>query len=101
MSLPCKIDLAGFTGSLYLYFAGTTSLTDFSNQLIIDTWDSSSGTAADHTVPFFGNIPINAWFKVDLGFLSSTPVDRIGIYLAPSSNWVGTMYVDDVVINGL
>ena len=100
VSLSCKIGLSGYSGSAYLYFAGDYPLTDFSNQLIVDTW-SSSGTAGDHVVPYFGNIPTNQWFKLDLGFTSSVQVDRIGISLAPGSNWTGTMYVDDVVINGL
>jgi hypothetical protein len=100
VSLPCKTNLSGYSGWAYVYFAGDYPLTDFSNQLVVDTW-SSSGTAGDHVVPYFGNIPTNAWFKLDLGFLSSVQVDRIGIILTPTSNWTGTMYVDDVVINGL
>lgn len=100
VSLPCEVNLSGYTGWAYVYLAGSYPLTDFSNQLLVDTW-SSSGTIEDHVVPFFGNIPTNEWFKVDLGFLSPNQVDRIGIVLAPSSNWTGTMYVDDVVINGL
>jgi hypothetical protein len=100
VSLPCKTNLSGFSGSAYVYFAGDYPLTDFANQLIVDTW-SSSGTGGDHVVPYFGNIPTNGWFKVDLGFTSSVQVDRIGITLSPASNWTGTMYVDDVVINGL
>jgi hypothetical protein len=55
----------------------------------------------DNFTPFFGNIPTNQWFKVSLSFSSSVPVDHMAIVLAPSGNWTGTMYVDDVVINGL
>ena len=100
VSLPCKFNLSGYTGSAYVYLAGSYPLSDWTNQLVIDTWSSPS-TSGDHVVPYFGNIPTNEWFKVDLGFQSSLPVDRIGITLTPSSNWTGTMYVDDVVINGL
>ena len=100
VSLPCKVNLSGYTGSAYVYFEGSYPLSDFGNQLIVDTW-TSSGTQADHNVPFFGNIPINQWFEVSLGFTSPTPVDRIGLSLSPATNWTGTMYVDDVVINGL
>ena len=100
VSLPCKTNLSGYSGWAYVYFAGDYPLTDFANQLIVDTWNSS-GTGGDHVVPYFGNIPTNGWFKLDLGFTSSVQVDRIGITLAPASNWTGTMYVDDVVINGL
>jgi hypothetical protein len=100
VSLPCKVNLSGYTGWAYVYFAGSYPLSDWTNQLLVDTW-TYSGAKQDHVVPYFGNIPTNEWFKVDLGFQSSVPVDRIGITLASSSNWTGTMYVDDVVINGL
>lgn len=100
VSLPCKVNLAGYTGSAYLFFAGSYPLTDWTNQLLVDTW-TSAGTKVDHYAPYFGNIPTNTWFKLDLAFGSSVPVDRIGITLAPSTNWTGTLYVDDVVINGL
>ena len=100
VSLPCKVNLSGYTGWAYVYFDGSYPLSDWTNQLILDTW-TSSGTKADHNVPFFGNIPTNEWFRVPLAFDSPTPVDRIGISLTPSTNWTGTMYVDDVVINGL
>jgi hypothetical protein len=100
VSLPCKTNLSGYSGWAYVYFAGDYPLTDFGNQLVVDTW-SSSGTAGDHVVPYFGNIPTNGWFKLDLGFTSSVLVDRIGIILTPASNWTGTVYIDDVVINGL
>ena len=53
-------------------------LSDWTNQLLVDTW-TSSGSKQDHVVPFFGNIPTNEWFQVPLGFQSAVPVDRIGI----------------------
>ena len=100
VSLSCKVNLSGYTGWAYMYFDGSYPLSDFGNQLVLDTW-TSSGTKAEHNVPFFGNIPINAWFKVPLAFSNPTPVDRIGLSLTPATNWTGTMYIDDVVINGL
>ena len=100
VSLPCKVNLSGYTGAAYVYFASSYPLTDWTNQLIVDTWSSSGTGPQDHSVPFFGNMPINEWFKVPLGF-AGTDVDRIGITLTPSTNWVGTLYIDDVVINGL
>jgi hypothetical protein len=99
VSLPCKVNLAGYSGWAYVYFAGSNPLTDWTNQLLVDTWTGS--TQGDHLVPYFGNIPTNTWFQLALGFTSATSVDRIGITLAPSTNWTGTVYVDDVVINGL
>jgi len=101
VSLPCTVDLAGHSGWAWVYFAGSYPLTDFGNQLLVDTWNSSSLATGDHNVPFFGNIPINGWFQVTLGFTSGTLVDRIAISLSPASNWSGTIYVDDVVISPL
>jgi hypothetical protein len=93
--------LSGYSGWAYVYFAGSYPLSDWTNQLLVDTW-VSSGSKQDHFAPYFGNIPTNEWFKLALGpFQSPVPVDRIGITLTPSTNWTGTMYVDDVVINGL
>jgi len=83
-----------------MYLAGSYPLSDWGNLMTVDTW-SSSGADGDHNVPFFANLPINEWFKLELSFTSAVPVDRIGIILTPASNWTGTMYVDDVVVNGL
>lgn len=84
-----------------MYLAGSYPLTEYTNILTVDTWNSS-GTKGDHIVQFFGNIPTNEWFKVDLGFTSlSESIDRMAIILTPSTNWTGTLYLDDVVINGL
>lgn len=101
VALTCKVNLTGYTGYAWVYLAGSYPLSDWGNFLTIDTWDSSSGTAGDHNVPFQANMPINEWFKVSLGFQLSTPVNRVAISLTPNTNWTGTMYVDDVVINGL
>jgi hypothetical protein len=95
------VNLAGHTGWAWVFFAGSYPLTDFGNQLLLDTWNSSSGAQAEHNVPFFGNIPTNDWFQVPLGFGSGTLVDRIAISLSPAGNWSGTIYVDDVVISPL
>jgi hypothetical protein len=100
VALPCKVNLSGYSGSAYMYLAGDYPLTEYTNLIAVDSW-TSSGTLADHNVPFFGNIPTNQWFEVSLGFSISVPVDHIGISLTPSTNWTGTMYLDDVVINGL
>ena len=99
VSLYCTVNLSGYSGWAYVYFAGSVPLTDWTNQLGVKTWNSSG--MEDNFTPFFGNIPTNQWFKVSLSFSSSVPVDHMAIVLAPSGNWTGTMYVDDVVINGL
>jgi hypothetical protein len=100
VSLSCAVNMSGYSGWAYVYLAGAYPLSDYGNFLSVDTWNSS-GSKGDHAVPYMINIPTNEWFKVDLGLLSSVPVNRIGISLAPISAWTGTMYVDDVVINGL
>lgn len=98
VAISCPVDLAGYSGTAQIYLAGSVALTDFTNQILVKTWGSSG--VEDNDVPYFGNIPLNQWFKVNLAFSSAQVVNRIAIVLAPSSNWTGTMYVDDVVING-
>ena len=97
------MSLAGQSGTAWVYLAGSYPLDTYGDQLILDTWSSSSGTLGEH-YPMLWSIPtINSWFQVTLGFGSGTLVDRIAISLSPDAAgaWTGTMYVDDVVINPL
>lgn len=99
---PCQsdgtINLAGYELTARVFLAGP-ELTTWSDALQIDTWGPSG--QGDYFVAYWGSnpIPTGTWFSITATFVSGTPVNRIGLRLTPTSNWVGTMYVDDVAIN--
>jgi hypothetical protein len=98
---PCRtgaaINLAGYELSASVLLVGP-ELTTWSDAFQLDTWGPSG--LGDNLVLLWGSnpIPTGAWFSVRAKFLSGTAVNRIGLRLSPSSNWVGSMYIDDVVI---
>jgi hypothetical protein len=99
---PCQsndtINLAGYELTARVFLAGP-ELTTWSDALQIDTWGPSG--QGDYFVLYWGSnpIPTGTWFSITATFTNSTPVNRIGLRLTPTSNWVGTMYIDDVAIN--
>jgi len=97
-STSCTINLAGYSISAWVYISGP-ALDRFNDGLQIDTWGPSD--LGDRFVLYWGNVPIGSWFQITYAFTSDVLVNRIGIRLAPSTNWQGTMYIDDVVITGL
>jgi hypothetical protein len=97
-STSCTINLAGYTMSAWVYISGP-ALTSFNDGFQIDTWGPSD--LGDRFVLYWGNVPIGSWFQITYSFTSAVLVNRIGIRLSPSSNWQGTMYIDDVAITGL
>jgi hypothetical protein len=98
---PCEsngtVNLAGYKLTARMFLSGP-ELTTWSDALQIDTWGPSG--AGDYYVLYWGSAPIptGTWFPITATFSNSTPVNRIGLRLTPSSNWQGAMYLDDVVI---
>jgi len=99
---PCQADgtvnLAGYELTARVFLAGP-ELTTWSDALQLDTWGPSG--QGDYFVVYWGSnpIPTGTWFSITATFVSGKPVNRIGLRLTPTSNWVGTMYIDDVAIN--
>ena len=89
--------LAGYELRASVLLVGP-ELTTWSDAFQLDTWGPSG--PGDNLVLLWGSnpIPTGTWFSVRAKFVSQAAVSRIGLRLTPSSNWVGTMYVDDVVI---
>jgi hypothetical protein len=94
----CSTNLAGYSMSAWVFLAGP-ALTNWNSAIFIQTWGSSG--AGDRNGQYFGNVPTGRWFEVTISFTTPTLVDRIGIELVPNTDWVGTMYIDDVVLTGL
>jgi hypothetical protein len=98
---PCRtgeaINLAGYELSASVLLNGP-ELTTWSDAFQLDSWGPSG--LGDNLVLLWGSspIPTGVWFSVRAKFMSGTPVTRVGLRVTPSSNWVGTMYIDDVVI---
>jgi len=98
---PCRtgeaINLAGYELSASVLLIGP-ELTTWSDAFQLDAWGPSG--QGENQVLLWGSqpIPTGTWFSVRAKFMSATPVTRVGLRLTPSSNWVGTMYIDDVVI---
>jgi hypothetical protein len=98
VSTSCANNIAGYSMSAWVFLSGP-ELTAWNNNLMVDTWGPSG--LGDNSVLYWGNIPTGAWFQITTSFVSAVPINRIGIRLTPNTNWVGTIYVDDVVITGL
>jgi hypothetical protein len=99
---PCKtgatVDLAGYTLTAWVYISGPAfGALDF---FFVDTW-GPSGLADNSPLEIGSSILTGSWFPVRGTFVSGVPVNRIGFRLAPTTNWGGTIYIDDVVITGL
>ena len=99
---PCKtggaVDLAGYTLTAWVYISGPAfGALDF---FFVDTW-GPSGLADYSPLAMGSSILTGSWFQVTGGFVSGVPVNRIGFRLAPTTDWNGTIYIDDVVITGL
>ena len=98
---PCRtgeaVNLAGYELSASVLLIGP-ELTTWSDAFQLDAWGPSG--PSENQVLLWGSqtIPTGTWFSVRAKFMSGTPVTRVGLRLTPSSNWVGTMYIDDVVI---
>lgn len=99
---PCpsddSINLAGYALTARVFLSGP-ELTTWSDALQLDTWGPSG--PGDYFVLEWGSnpIPTGTWFSITAAFTSSAPVNRIGLRLTPSSNWSGTLYLDDVAID--
>jgi hypothetical protein len=99
---PCgtggAVDLAGYTFTAWVYISGPAfGALDF---FFIDTW-GPSGLGDDSPLAIGSSILTGSWFLVTGNLVSGVPVNRIGLRLAPTTNWSGTIYIDDVVITGL
>jgi hypothetical protein len=97
ISLTCATSLAGYRLSVWLYLAGP-ALSQWNDDLLSDTWNGS--TSADLQPLFKGGVPTGQWAQANITFSSAitTPVNRVGIRLVPSTTWSGQMYIDDVVL---
>lgn len=100
---PCKtggtVDLAGYTLTAWVYISGPAlGALDF---FFVDTW-GPSGLADNSPAAVGSSILTGSWFQLPpVVFVSGVPANRIGFRLAPTTNWSGTIYIDDVVITGL
>jgi hypothetical protein len=92
------ISIGGYTMSAWIMVHNMPSNMLAAND---NLWFSAWGPGgADNEPVVIGNIPIDTWFQASFTFASTTQADHVGIYLTPSVNWAGTLYIDSVTLTG-
>jgi hypothetical protein len=92
------VSLGGYTMSAWIMVHNSAGSTlSPLDGVSFSAWGPGGGTS---TPAVFGNMPIDTWFQASVTFTSANQIDHIGIYLAPSGNWEGTLYIDSVTLTG-
>lgn len=90
------VNLAGFTLSFYVYFAGTAFMSPMGNGISADAWGSTGeSSTANHSLY---QTATNTWVQIQLTFPTAITLsmDHLDIRFASGVSWVGTMYLDDI-----
>lgn len=90
------MNLAGYTVSAWLYFAGPAF--DADTFVFLDAWSASDSYRSP--VLIGASIAVNSWISVSLPFPNAIQADHLAINLNPGTSWSGTLYVDSVALTG-
>jgi hypothetical protein len=90
------INLAGYTLTAAVYLAGPAFA--WNGGMHVNTY--GPGGVYDWGIQMLGPLKNDDWNCLSYTFSQSLQVDHVSIQLDANEYWVGTMYIDDVVIVG-
>ncbi len=96
------VNLAGFTLSFYVYFAGPAFSAPMANSISADAWNASQNSVDTSTgVNGLYQTATNTWVPILLNFptVMTQPMDHLDIRFASGVPWNGTMYLDDIQLS--
>jgi hypothetical protein len=89
------INLAGYTLTAAVYLAGPAF--DSNGGMHVNTYGPGENNY-DWGIQMFNPLKNNDWNFLNYTFTESIQVDHVSIQLDANKYWVGTMYIDDVII---
>jgi hypothetical protein len=90
------MNLAGYTLTAAVYLAGPEFT--WTGSMHVNSY--GPGGVYDWGIQMFNPLKNNDWNYLSYRFSQSIQVDHVAIQLDANEFWVGTMYIDDVVITG-